>query len=389
MKRKNMSIEKPAIFIENMNGFSPAVRSLRQDPVYSVFEFIEGDLEGMLKSEDVFGHRLIGIVKGPRYILNTQTISAIAERGDHPVISYIGRHPSKVIDTASLQLGRDYDEDRFFMPPVLQFKVNEEIVPLVSIANSPLSVAVSAYVIGMSRAVLETNHELLSTADQLSIPGGNSFEKRLGHNFTERSISEADTFRGLRVGVVGAGDVGVRVIKLFDELGGEVFYTATAVKRADKDEVNALTRARYYPSVEALLRESNMDILTTHLPSGVRISLRDVDNLRLFVHTSSGSNIDIEELLLALDEGRIKQAIIDVFEFEDASFSRSHLNPSFAPEDRLEDTKRKQKLQQLIGEHRLFLTPHIAYNEQKELRRALKIAIGNILAHREVGKQDE
>jgi lactate dehydrogenase-like 2-hydroxyacid dehydrogenase len=251
-------------------------------------------------------------------------------------------------------------------------------------AASPLSTAVAAFVWVAAEAALTRKLEVIR---QLTMDAGNTFQLRSGHTFTVEREDVPTVFQQKRIAIFGAGDIGLRVLQLFARTEARIVYSARSAKSLDvSGDID------FSPSINALLEMSEpIDILTIHLPSSVYVSLSKVRQIEVFIQTSSGYNIDEEELLQALDEGRIRTAIVDVFSHEGKHFAgsidpqtgklvQSTLNPFAHPLDTREDRARKKRLQALIEQKRLLLMPHIAYLEKRAITRTLLFAIYNILS---------
>ena len=338
-----------AIFIEQMNGFRPIIRELS---ARFGCELIYGELNELI-SGDKAHNEVVGLVKGPRTKLSAEMFTKIANVMQDPIIAYIGRHPRKILDDEV-----EYNKRCFHGQEVLLVQTKNKEIPILSIEQSPLSFAVAFYVLGVTGAILEgRRNEIMN----LTIQGGNTFDKRMGHNFNDNHSGDADVFRDYNIGVIGVGDIGSKVARAFSERGSRVYYTATTQK--EYYDVNA----EFVPTIEDLLQcvgvSSTPSILTIHLPSGVKVPLKHVGNVDILVNTSSGSNIDEGELIEALDEGRIGHAVVDVFKFEGKDFYRD-------------------KFSRLASDGRLTLTPHIAYNEPHAIRKTLEMAMQNIMFYR-------
>lgn len=338
-----------AIIVEQMNGFRPVVEEMR-----SKFgrELIYGELNEFTDGDKAY-NEVIGLVKGPRTKLSSDMLARIGGIMQDPIIAYIGRHPRLILDDEVL-----YNKRRFHDREVLFIQTKNKEIPLLSIEQSPLSYAVAHYVLDIASSILEGRRNGIT---KLTIQGGNTFDKRMGHGFNENYDGVADVFRDYNIGVIGAGDIGSKVARAFSKRGSKVYYTAETQK--EHHEVSA----EFVPTIEELLQcagaPSIPSILTIHLPKGVKVPLRHVSNVNVLINTSHGSNIDEGELIEALDEGRIKHAVLDVFKFEGKDFD-------------------KNKLSSLIKDKRLTLTPHIAYNEPTAIRQTLEMAMQNLMLYR-------
>jgi len=119
---------------------------------------------------------------------------------------------------------------------------------------------------------------------------------------------------GKKVGIIGFGQIGRKVAELLKALGAKPFYYDPAVPESEADG------CRPFEFSDILKRA---DIITLHLSSSK-------DNYHLFSHKqfskmkkdasfincSRGEIVDEEALYMALKEGRLAGAAIDVFEKE-------------------------------------------------------------------------
>jgi len=366
----------PVLFIEKMHGFDRAVAELMLQEMQVIYTDLPTIIEESTRQNGV-----IGIIKGPRTILKKQELERMVQRHPDLILSYIGRHPRNI-------LAPDVHSSSISQVETILFAHTEHgSTPVLSLTNSPLSSAVCAYTVTLSKDLLQGQ---FGRAKQLCMHGGNTFTGRIGHSFTENSLRGWSCAHTYSVAVIGAGDIGSRVIRSYAQAGAEVRYTAT---RANSSLPKAIS---FIPSTTQLLQcRSRIDLLTIHVPSGVLIPLERIPEVGVFINTSSGSNIDEDELIRALEERRIHTALIDVFRLEGKSFSgtidpfsnrfiQSKLNPYPHCLDTPSDTQRKYRLQNFIEEKRLFLTPHIGYREEGVARKALALALESILDYHKI-----
>ncbi|AOB33462.1 hydroxyacid dehydrogenase [Bordetella sp. H567] len=120
---------------------------------------------------------------------------------------------------------------------------------------------------------------------------------------------------GRRCGILGLGNIGRQIARRAEAFGMEIAYHNRS-PRAD-----APAHYLYCADVHALARES--DILVLSLPGGgdtrKLVDQRVIDALGpqgILVNVSRGSVVDQDALVLALREGRLAGAGLDVFENE-------------------------------------------------------------------------
>ncbi len=184
--------------------------------------------------------------------------------------------------------------------------------------------------------------------------------------------------KGKTIGVVGAGHIGLHVIRIARGFGMEVL--AYDVQRNNfLAEVLGFT----YADLDALLGQA--DIITLHAPYNPHthhlINRDNIDRIKrgaVLVNTSRGGLIDTEALLVALDRGILAGAGLDVLEGEETVIEESAL---------LADTTNPERLRQAIQNHLILkkpnvvFTPHNAFNSQEALERILETTAANIRAY--------
>lgn len=178
------------------------------------------------------------------------------------------------------------------------------------------------------------------------------------------------------IGVVGAGRIGLHVIRIARGFGMRVL--AYDVRR---DPFLAEVLGFEYVDLPVLLAQS--DIISLHAPYNRHTHhLINRDNIRLvkrgaiLINTSRGGLVDTTALLEALDSGWLAGAGLDVLEGEEAVLEESAL---------LRDKTNPELLRQAIQNHLILrkpnvvFTPHNAFNSQEALQRILDTTVSNIL----------
>jgi lactate dehydrogenase-like 2-hydroxyacid dehydrogenase len=124
---------------------------------------------------------------------------------------------------------------------------------------------------------------------------------------------------GLKLGLIGFGRIGQATARLArDGWGMQIGYYS---RRRAAPEVEAEFGARYHPSLEALLNDS--DVVSLHTTGGPE-TRHLIDAARLaqmkpgavLINTARGPVVDEAALVAALQAGRIAGAGLDVFEQE-------------------------------------------------------------------------
>lgn len=157
---------------------------------------------------------------------------------------------------------------------------------------------------------------------------------------------------GKKLGVVGAGAVGRRVIRIAQAFGCQVYaYSRT------KKEIEGVT----FVSLDELLE--TCDIVSLHVPLNDSTrgligeeQLKKMKNSAVLINTARGPVVDSQALAKALKEGVIAGAAVDVFEMEPP-----------VPADHV-----------LFGAPNLIVTPHVAFASQQAFEKRAVIVCGNI-----------
>jgi D-lactate dehydrogenase len=193
-------------------------------------------------------------------------------------------------------------------------------------------------------------------------------------NFSREGLTGFD-LKGKTLGVLGAGRIGLHVIKIARGFGMEVLASDT---RQDAF-VAELMGFRYVP-VEHLLAHS--DIITLHMPylpathhflNAERMAL--VRKGTLLINTARGGLVDTAALLDALDRGTLAGAGLDVLEGEQYIVEEQEMLRSGQPVEVLQQIVRDQIL---LRRENVVFTPHNAFNSREALLRILETTVENI-----------
>ncbi|HEX7088545.1 MAG TPA: NAD(P)-dependent oxidoreductase [Longimicrobiales bacterium] len=195
-------------------------------------------------------------------------------------------------------------------------------------------------------------------------------------DFTLKGLEGTD-LRGKLLGVVGAGSIGLHVIRIARAFGMDV----VAYDIAPQPLLAEVLGFRYVPLHDLL---GAADVLTLHAPlSPETRHLMDRSRFALMrrgallVNTARGALVDTEALLWALDEGIVAGAALDVLEGEELLAEEEHLFRTPASES---------QLRQLVSGHRLLerenviVTPHMAWFSREARQRILMTTVENLLA---------
>ncbi|MBI2864412.1 MAG: hydroxyacid dehydrogenase [Chloroflexi bacterium] len=194
-----------------------------------------------------------------------------------------------------------------------------------------------------------------------------------GH-FTIEELRGSD-LKGKTIGVVGAGSIGLHVIRIAKGFG----MNALAFD-PHRDELIAEVLGFTYVPFEELLTRS--DIVSLHAPYSPRThhlisreSLKLMKKGAILINTARGGLVDTEDLLWALDAGIIGGAGLDVIEGEELIKEERQLLTAPAAEDQLRMVLRRHIL---MRREDVVITPHIAFNTKEALQRILETTVDNI-----------
>lgn len=171
------------------------------------------------------------------------------------------------------------------------------------------------------------------------------------HDFRLGSVRGSD-LRDLTVGVVGVGNIGRSVIGRLHGFGCRVLAHTNGSPDA----------AAEFVTLNELLLES--DVVTLHLPLTPEthhlIGRREIESMKHGAHlvnTGRGSLVDTDALIVALEDGRLGGAALDVLEGEEGLFY-------FDCTNRPIDNRLLLRLQRLPN---VIITPHTAYYTRRAL----------------------
>ena len=182
---------------------------------------------------------------------------------------------------------------------------------------------------------------------------------------------------GKTLGVVGAGRIGLHVIKIAKGFGMNVVAYDVRQEALLAEVLNF----RYVP-LEELLRVS--DIISLHCPYTPKTHhLLELENIRhvkrgaLLINTARGGLVDPAALAKALDDGILAGAALDVLEGEELLKDERQI---------LAQPLAQEKLRMLLLNHSLLnrdnvvITPHIAFNSREAVERILATSVENVQA---------
>ena len=203
-----------------------------------------------------------------------------------------------------------------------------------------------------------------------------SYVRTLRGDFTIEGLKGFD-LKGKTIGVIGAGRIGLHVIKIAKGFGMEVL-----AYDINQNKFLAEVLDFEYVCLDELLRKS--DIISLHVPATPEThhlinkeNIKKIKKGAILINTARGSVVDTEALIEALDKGILAGAGLDVLEGEELIKEEKQL---------LYDKKKLETLKELVKDHILLAkdnvvyTPHIAFYSQEALERILATTTRNILS---------
>ncbi len=182
---------------------------------------------------------------------------------------------------------------------------------------------------------------------------------------------------GKTLGVIGAGRIGLHTIKIAKGFGMRVLTYDVRQEPLLAEVLNF----RYVP-LEELLRAS--DIISLHCPYSPRTHhLLNLDNIRLvkrgalLINTARGGLIDPAAMALALDEGILAGAGLDVLEGEELLKDERQILAQPLAQDKLRTILLNHSL---LNRDNVIITPHIGFNSREAVQRILETTLANIRA---------
>lgn len=194
-------------------------------------------------------------------------------------------------------------------------------------------------------------------------------------DFSLESLRGFD-LKGKTIGVVGAGRIGLHVVRI-----AKGFAMNVLVYDVRHEPLLAEVLGFTYVSLEELLQSS--DVITLHVPlNKATHHLINRDNIHLIkrgailINTARGAIVETEALLMALDQGILSGAGLDVFEGEESVKEETAVLARKLP-----DTKMREVLLSYALLHRenVVITPHIGFYSNEALFRIMETTQDNIM----------
>jgi len=201
---------------------------------------------------------------------------------------------------------------------------------------------------------------------------------RAGH--VERANLTGFDVQGKTIGVIGAGRIGLHVIRIARGFGMKVLAFDT-----QRDPFLAELLSFEYCDLGRLLQSS--DIISLHCPLNVHTrhligeqQLGQMKKGALLINTARGGLVDTDALIAALDSGQLAGAGLDVLEGEELIKEEKQL---LYEKQNVEQVRTALRNRLLLERENVIFTPHNAFNSHEALLRILDTTLANLQAHRE------
>jgi D-lactate dehydrogenase len=203
-----------------------------------------------------------------------------------------------------------------------------------------------------------------------------SYLRTLRRDFSTEGLKGFD-LKGKTLGVIGAGHIGLHVIRIAKSFGMKVL-----AHDINRDEFLAEVLGFEYVSFKELLNKS--DIITLHVPYNKHthhLINRDTINMikkgAILINTSRGGVVSTEALIEALDRKILSGVGLDVLEGEDLIKEEKQL---LYDQKKMKDLVKLVRDNILLSRDNLVFTPHIAFYSNEALERILETTVRNITA---------
>lgn len=177
------------------------------------------------------------------------------------------------------------------------------------------------------------------------------------------------------LGVVGAGSIGLHVIRM-----GKAFGMRVLAYDAFPQPILAEVLGFEYVGLDQLMGDS--DVISLHVPLTEKthhmINLESIHKIKrgaVLINTSRGGIVQTEALIVALDVGILSGAGLDVFEGEEAIKEEAQLLSDSLPVDKLRAVVRSYTL---LHRDNVIMTPHVAFYSVEAEQRIIKTTMENI-----------
>ncbi len=201
-----------------------------------------------------------------------------------------------------------------------------------------------------------------------------AYVRTIRNDFSLQGLQGFD-LRGKTLGVIGAGSIGMHVIKMAKGFGMKII-----VQDARPNHTLAELMEFKYVNLNQLLE--NSDIISLHCPyNSSTHHLINMDNIKrvkkgaLFINTARSKIIQSEALYYAIDKGIFGGAGLDVFEGEELVKEENQMLTKNVEVDHLEAILKRNILLRMEN---VIITPHMAFDSVEAVERIMDTTIENI-----------
>ncbi len=203
-----------------------------------------------------------------------------------------------------------------------------------------------------------------------------AYDRTRRNDFSIDGLAGFD-LKGKTLGVIGAGAIGLRVIRIGVAMGMRVLAYDAHPRQLLADVMQF-----EYRELDELLAES--DVVSLHVPLLPatrhminRESLAKMKDGALLLNTARGELVDTDALLEALATGKLGGAGLDVIEGEERIGDEAQMALHGAPR---EDLALAVQRYALLNRDNVVMTPHMAFYSREALQRLLAVTCENIHA---------
>ncbi len=203
-----------------------------------------------------------------------------------------------------------------------------------------------------------------------------AYIRTIKNDFTLQGLQGFD-LKGKTLGVIGAGSIGVHVIKIAKGFGMKVIASDARPNHILEELLDFK-----YVSLDDLLQ--NSDIITLHCPYNAHthhlINMNNINTIKkgtLFINTARNGIIEAQALYYAVDKGIFSGAGLDVFEGEELLKEENQMLTKNVSVEHLEAILKRNIL---LRNENVIITPHMAFDSAEAVERILDTTVENIIS---------
>lgn len=203
-----------------------------------------------------------------------------------------------------------------------------------------------------------------------------AYVRTIRNDFTLDGLQGFD-LKGKTLGVIGAGSIGVHVIKIAKGFGMKVICFDIKPNHI----LTELLDYRYV-NLDELLQTS--DIISLHCPYNEHthhlINMKNIERVKkgaLFINTARNGIIEPKALYYAIEKGIFGGAGLDVFEGEELLKEENQMLTKNVAVEHLEAILKRNIL---LRYENVIITPHMAFDSVEAVERIMDTTVENIKA---------